>query len=518
MNLKKTAIGIEFGSTRIKAVLIDNQGHILAQGNHEWENKFENGYWTYSLIDTKQGLQRAFKNLKEDYKNKYKKELITTGSIGISAMMHGYLVFDEYDKLLTPFRTWRNVNAEEASEKLTELFNYHIPARWSIAHLYQAILNHEEHVSKIKFQTTLEGYIHYLLTNEKVIGIGEASGMFPIDINTKDYDERSIKLFDELLVSNKLPFKLRDIFPKVLVAGDNAGKLTKEGSLLLDPTGEFDYDIPLCPPEGDAETGMIATNSIKPNTGNVSAGTSIFAIIVLEKNLKNVYPEIDLVATPLGNMTAMVHANTCSSEINTWVNLFDEVLKTFDKDVNKSELYEKLFKSSLDGEDDCDNLITINYQSGEPITKINSGRPIVTRTTDTNFNLANFMKSQIYSSFATMRLGIDILLSEGVVIKGTNAHGGMFKTQGVAQKYLAAAINAPVSVIETAGEGGAWGMALLALYLQSNKSFQDFLDEIFKDSKKIVEQPDPKLVKGFNKYLDSYKKVLKAEKVLSEDL
>ena len=377
IDLNHTSIGIEFGSTRIKSVVVDENAHILAQGNYSWENKFENGFWTYSIKDIKVGLQDCFKELKQNFEKQFNQKLNTTGSIGISAMMHGYLVFDKNDNLLVPFRTWRNVNAEEASVLLTDIFNYHIPARWSIAHLYQAILNGEKHVKDIFFQTTLEGYVHYLLTGEKVIGIGEASGMFPIDAKEKDYDKRCLSIFDGILKEKGYSFKLKEILPKVLLAGENAGQLTKEGALLLDPTGEFESGVLLCPPEGDAETGMVATNAIMPGTGNISAGTSIFGMIVLKEPLKNVYPEIDLVATPLGDMVAMVHCNNCTSDINAWTNVFGEVLKAFGQEVDKGELFNKLFNKSLEGDYDCSDIVAINYLSGESITKIENGRPML---------------------------------------------------------------------------------------------------------------------------------------------
>lgn len=519
IDLKRTSIGIELGSTRIKSVLIGENGHILAQGNHTWENRFENNFWTYSLEDVINGLQSCFANLKEDFKNQYEQVLSLTGSIGISAMMHGYLVFDKDEKLLTPFRTWRNVNAEPASALLTDMLGYHIPARWSIAHLYQAILNNEQHVKDIAFQTTLAGYVHYLLTGKKVIGVGEASGMFPIDPKINDYDKERLNIFNGVLKEKGFTFKLEDIFPKVLVAGDNAGTLTKEGALLLDPTGEFNSGIMLCPPEGDAETGMVATNAIKPGTGNISAGTSIFGMIVLKDSLKAVYPEIDLVATPLGDMVAMVHCNNCTSDINAWVNLFNETLSAFGRQVSKEELYTKLFELSLEGDNDCSDVIAINYLSGESITKIENGRPLLVRTTESKFNINNLMRSHIYSCFATLKLGIDILYQEGVKINKIAAHGGLFKTKGVAQKYLASILDSDVSVMKTAGEGGAWGMAILALFAQNKGDLQEFLDEIvFKSAEEIIEKPDKDIKQGFRKYLENYQKVLEAESSLSEKL
>ncbi len=518
MDLNKTAIGIEFGSTRIKAVLIDLDGKVLAKGTYQWENQFENGYWTYSLDAIKEGLQATFKSLKDDYKNTYNEILYTTGSLGISAMMHGYLVFDNHDNLLTPFRTWRNVNAEKAASKLTKLFNYHIPARWSIAHLYQAILNNEKHVKNISFMTTLEGYVHYLLTRQKVIGVGEASGMFPLDEITKNYDELCLKSFNKIIKDNNYKFNLEDVLPKVLLAGEEAGILTKEGALLLDPTGEFKEGIKLCPPEGDAETGMVATNSIKKNTGIISTGTSIFLEVVLDKKLKKVYPEIDLVATPLGDLVAMVHANNCTSEINACMSLADELLKTFDTDVDRNDLITTLFKKSLDGEDNASNIISFNYLSGESLTKVSKGHPLMFKEADSKFNLANVMRSLIYSSFMSLLIGYDILLKEGVKVDEIAAHGGLLKTKGVAQKYLASGLNSKVTMNELASEGGAYGIAVLAALINVNMSLEDYLDKvIFKDNKIIVELPDKQLAKGINAYKNRFKKALKIECILSEE-
>ncbi len=519
MDLKKTAIGIEFGSTRIKAIMIDGEGKVLASGSHTWENQLLNGYWTYSLEAIQEGLQDCFSSLKGDFKKTYGQPLTTTGALGISAMMHGYMVFDKEDRILVPFRTWRNVTAQKAADELTERFDYHVPARWSIAHLYQAILDKEEHVKDIAFQTTLEGYVHYLLTGRKVIGVGEASGMFPFDPEKKGYDSRCLSLFDKLLKEKGYPFALEDIFPKVLLAGEEAGTLTKEGALFLDPTGEFEAGVKLCPPEGDAETGMIATNSIKRNTGNVSSGTSIFAEVVLEKKLEHAYPEIDLVATPLGDMVAMVHANNCTSEINAYVGLFDEVLKTFGTNVDQGELFVKLFKKSLEAEDDASGVLSFNYLSGESITKVDKGHPMMVRDAESHFSLANLMRSEIYSAFATMRLGFDIFEKENVKIKEIAGHGGLFKTPGVADRYLASALKTPVSISSNAGEGGAWGIAVLAALLNADMGLEDYLDKvIFKDSKVTVALPDPKIAEGFDRYMERYKKALKAEQLLGEVL
>jgi sugar (pentulose or hexulose) kinase len=521
MELKNTAIGIELGSTRIKGVLIDEKGKILAQGDCVWENRFENGLWTYSLQDIQNGLQVCYANLKADVKQKFGITLHTTGAIGISAMMHGYMVFDKNDRLLTPFRTWRNNNAEGAAKELCELFDKPIPARWSIAHLYQAILNGEPHVKDIAFQTTLEGYVHYLLTGKKVIGVGEASGMFPLGADKKSYDEKCKKLFNDILHSKGFAFTLDDIFPEILLAGEEAGTLTKAGANFLDPTGELQAGIPLCPPEGDAGTGMVATNSVKTGTGNVSAGTSIFGMIVLNKSLQKRYSEIDIVATPAGEPVAMVHCNNCTSEMNAWVELFYEYSALTGRPVQKGELYTTLLTESLQGEEDCGGVGVCNYLSGENITEIQNGRPMVVRTTESRFTLANFMRAQVYACFITLKGGMDILFGkEGITAEKIYAHGGLFKTDGVAQKYLAAALNTPVAVMETAGEGGAWGMALLAMFaLKGKKDLPAYLqNEIFVGAKEKTELPDGKTVAGVERFAAQFKKVLQLEKTASEVL
>lgn len=512
LNLSDCSIGIEFGSTRIKAVLIGENFETLASGCFDWENRYENGLWTYSYDDIMGGMRAAYKQLKEDIRTKYGIVLRKIGAIGISAMMHGYVVLGADDKLLVPFRTWRNNNAEEASEKLTELFKFHIPARWSIAHLYQAILSGEEHVKDIKYQTTLAGYVHYLLTWQKVMGIGEASGMFPIDQNSGTYDGDMIALFDDLC-KGKYPWKLKDILPKVIKAGGNAGCLTQSGALLLDPEGDLQAGIPFCPPEGDAGTGMVATNSVKAGTGNVSAGTSVFSMIVLRQNLKNVYPEIDIVTTPDGLPVAMVHCNNCSSEINTYVNLFSEVASLFGVKTEKDEVYKKLFKKSQEGDRDCGGVVVYNYLSGENITNIAKGRPMTVRITDSNFSLANVMRAQLYSAFATLKIGNDILIkSEGVTVEKLYAHGGLFKTEGVCQSYLASALNAPITVTETAGEGGAWGMAVLARFLLDGGELGEYLqNRVFAGQKEQAVKPDEEDAKGFERYIKRFKDGLPAE-------
>lgn len=508
----KCSLGIEFGSTRIKAVLIGKNFETLASGGYDWENRYENGLWTYSYDDIMGGMRAAYAELKAEVKSKYGVTLKSIGSIGISAMMHGYVVLGADDKLLVPFRTWRNNNAEEASEKLTELFGFHIPARWSIAHLYQAIIGGEEHVKDIKYQTTLAGYVHYLLTGNKVMGIGEASGMFPIDQNTGTYDSRMVEKFEDVC-KDKYPWKLKDILPKVLKAGENAGSLSESGALLLDPDGDLQAGIPFCPPEGDAGTGMVATNSVKAGTGNVSAGTSVFSMIVLSRNLKNVYPEIDIVTTPDGLPVAMVHCNNCSSEINAYVNLFSEVAALFGAATERGEAYKKLFNKSLEGDKDCGGVVVYNYLSGENITNITKGRPMTVRITDSNFSLANVMRAQLYSAFATLKIGNDILIKgEGVTVEKLYAHGGLFKTEGVCQSYLAAALDAPITVTETAGEGGAWGMAVLARFLLDGGELGEYLQtKVFAGQKEHTVKPDRADVEGFDRYIKRFKDGLPAE-------
>ena len=508
IELGKTALGIEFGSTRIKAVLVDEDNHPVASGSHEWENRHLGHIWSYSLEDIKEGLQKSYADMARDVKEKYGVTLTTIGSIGISAMMHGYMVFDKAGKLLVPFRTWRNNTAAYAGDRLTELFGYHIPARWSIAHLYQAILDKEDHVKDIAFQTTLEGYVHWMLTGKKVIGIGEASGMFPVDPKTKQYNQKMLKSFNTL-VKGKVPFNVEDILPEILVAGEEAGRLTKEGAKFLDPTGNLKYGIPLCPPEGDAETGMVATNAIKPRTGNVSAGTSIFAMIVLEKELSKAYPEIDLVMTPVGDLVGMVHCNNCTSDLNGWVGMFGEFAHLLGVDIPKWKLYDTLYFEAEKGDKDCGGLLSYNYVSNEHVTNVDHGRPLFVRKADGNFNLANFMRTHLYSAFGALKVGCDIMLKEeGVKLERITGHGGLFKTERVGQSFLAAAINAPVTVMKTAGEGGAWGMAILANYLITKKKGEDlesYLDKrVFAGQEGVTLAPDPADVAGFEKFGDRY--------------
>ncbi len=517
----KTALGIEFGSTRIKAVLVDSANAPVAQGDHEWENRLENGVWTYTLDDILTGLQDCYSSLKEDVKLRYGVTLTRVGAIGVSAMMHGYMAFDVDKNLLVPFRTWRNSMTADAAAELSALFGFNIPQRWSIAHLYQAILNGEEHVGQIKYQTTLAGYVHWLLTGEFVLGVGEASGMFPIDSKTRDYSEVMLEKFDNLAKVKSAGISVRSIFPKVLSAGENAGTLTAEGAKLLDPSGDLESGIPMCPPEGDAGTGMVATNSITKRTGNVSAGTSVFAMVVLDEPLKNAYPEIDVVTTPSGDDVAMVHVNTCTSDLNAWVNIFREFAALTGTDISMGELYDKLYTKALEGDKDCGGLLAYNYFSGENITDIPEGRPLFVRLPDAKFNLANMMRTHLYASMATLKLGMDILAKENVKIDKMFGHGGLFKTKDVGQSFMAAAMNCPVSLMETAGEGGAWGIALLASYMINGggKTLTDFLnDNVFADGNVYTLEPNADDVKGFDAYAERYRNGLAIEKAAVENL
>ena len=513
----QTVLGIEFGSTRIKAVLIGADHKPLASGSYEWENRYENGVWTYSLDDVWTGLQASYQALSSEVQSKYNTPLKTVGAIGFSGMMHGYLVFDKDGNLLAPFRTWRNTITGEAAEKLTALFQFNIPQRWSIAHLYQAILNKEAHVKNIHHQTTLAGYVHWKLTGQKVMGIGEASGMFPIDSTTNDYDQRMLELFNQQVAAEDLPWKLQDILPKVLVAGDAAGALTAEGAKLLDPTGQLAAGIPLCPPEGDAGTGMVATNSVAVRTGNVSAGTSVFAMIVLEKALSKLYSEIDMVTTPSGKPVAMVHSNNCTSDLNAWVEVFHEFTQALGVEVSQSRLFETLYQQALLGDADAGGLLAYNYFSGEHITHMEEGRPLFVRTPESRFTLANFMRVHLFASLGALRIGLNILFDlEKVQIDQILGHGGFFKTKGVGQKMMAAAMNVPVSVMETAGEGGAWGIALLAAYMlrkAPSEAFDAYLSsKVFAGENSVTITPDPKDVAGFAAFMERYTKGLGIER------
>lgn len=513
----KTVLGIEFGSTRIKAVLNDENHNPIASGSHDWENRLENGIWTYSLEDIWSGLQDCYAKLAADVKEKYDAELTTIGAIGFSAMMHGYMVFNKEGELMVPFRTWRNTITGEAAEKLSEEFQFNIPQRWSIAHLYQSILNGEEHVADIEYLSTLACYIHWKLTGNKVAGIGEASGMFPIDSNIMDYDQKMLDQFDGLIAEKNYPWKIGEILPKVLVAGENAGALTEEGAKLLDVSGKLKAGIPMCPPEGDAGTGMAATKSVAQRTGNVSAGTSVFAMIVLEKALSQKYPEIDMVTTPSGDPVAMVHCNNCTSDLNAWVNLFAEFAKTFGMDVDMNQLYGTLYNKAMEGDKDCGGLMAYNYFSGEHVTGFEEGRPLFVRRPDSKFNLANFMRTHLYSSLGALKYGLDILLKkEDVQIDSVTGHGGLFKTEGVGQSILAGAMNAPISVMETAGEGGAWGIALLAAYMinkEESESLGEYLEKkVFADMKAKTLEPDAADVSGFEAFMELYRNLLPTER------
>lgn len=510
-----TTLGIEFGSTRIKAVLTDADNNPIASGSHDWENRLENGIWTYSLDDIWSGLQDCYRDLARDVMEQYGEELATVGSMGFSAMMHGYMPFDKNGNLLTPFRTWRNSITGQAAAELSELFDFNIPERWSIAHLYQAVLNGEEHVGGITYLTTLAGYVHYMLTGEFVLGVGEASGMFPIDSKTRNYNRNMLEKFSKLDAVKKYPWNINDILPKVLTAGESAGALTEEGAKLLDPTGKLQAGIPLCPPEGDAGTGMVATNSVTPRTGNVSAGTSVFAMIVLEKALKKAYPEIDIVTTPAGDNVAMVHVNNCTSDINAWVNIFREFAAEAGIEISTPKLYDLLYFKALEGDADCGGLLSYNYFSGENITHLTEGRPLFVRTPDSKFNLANMMRAHLYSALGTLKLGMDILADEDVKIDKMFGHGGLFKTKDVGQRFMAAALNTPVSLMETAGEGGAWGIAILASYMKSKndgETLTDFLNnKVFKGGSVYTLEPVKADVDGFNTFAERYKKGMPIE-------
>src|SRR5215213_3144284 len=519
----KTALGVEFGSTRIKAVLIGEDHMSIASGSHEWENRHENGVWTYSLEDIWAGLQESYRNLSHELLEKYRFPLQNIGAIGFSAMMHGYMAFDKDGNLLVPFRTWRNTITGQASEELTNLFQFNVPQRWSIAHLHQAILNKETHIKDISHLTTLAGYVHWKLTGQKVLGIGEASGMFPIDSRTNDYDESKIELFNERLKAENIPWKLQDILSKVLVAGDAAGILTEEGARLLDPTGQLQPGIPLCPPEGDAGTGMVATNSVAARTGNVSAGTSVFAMVVLEKTLSKLYPEIDMVTTPTGKPVAMVHSNNCTSDLNAWVDLFQEFTQALGVELSESRLFEMLYTKALAGDADGGGLLAYNYFSGEHITHLEEGRPMFVRTPQSRFTLANFMRTHLFSSLAALKIGMDILFEqEQVKLDQLLGHGGFFKTKEVGQKIMAGAMNVPVSVMETAGEGGAWGIALLASYMlhkSNNEPLEAYLsDKVFAGENGTTIVPDQRDVDGFGAFMARYKKGLVIERAAVDAL
>lgn len=522
LNFERTVLGIEFGSTRIKAVLIDENHAPIASGSHDWENQLDNGVWTYSLDAIWSGLRDCYADLKRSVREKFGVTLTKVGAIGFSAMMHGYMAFDGKGELLVPFRTWRNTITGPAAAELTQLFHYNIPQRWSIAHLYQAILNGEAHVGDIRFITTLAGYIHWQLTGRKVLGVGDASGMFPIDPERKDFIPEMIDQFDALVAPKGFAWKLRDVLPKSLCAGEDAGALTEAGAKLLDPDGDLLAGIPLCPPEGDAGTGMTATNSIAQRTGNISAGTSVFAMLVLERALKEVHPEIDLVTTPSGSLVAMVHCNNCTSDLNAWAGVFREFAAAIGAKIDADTLYGSILNGALTADPDCGGIMTYGYFSGEHVTGFEEGRPLMTRMSDAHFTLGNFARALVFSSLGAIKIGLNILNKEGVEVDRMTGHGGLYKTKNVGQKLTAAAFNAPVSVMETAGEGGAWGIALLAEYMlrkADGETLESYLDQkVFADMKRIVLEPDPKDVAGFEKFMERYVAALPVERAAVESM
>jgi sugar (pentulose or hexulose) kinase len=515
----RTYLGIEFGSTRIKAVLTDESFETLATGSHEWENRFENGIWTYSEDDIIKGLQSCYASLVNAVKERFGVIPKRYASMGISAMMHGYIALDENDKLLVPFRTWRNTVTEQAASELTALLSFNIPQRWTIAHLYQAVLNKEEHLPRLCHVTTLAGYVHYLLTGKRVVGTGEASGIFPVDGNK--YNENYAKKVNVKLADAEFDFTVNTLFPEVLCAGENAGELTAAGAALIDPTGSLESGIPLCPPEGDAGTGMVATNSVLPATGNISAGTSIFAMLVLDRPLKGVYPEIDVVTTPDGAPVAMVHCNNCTAEIDAWAKILLEFSEICGVNVSKSKVYETIYKSALTSPDkDCGGVTAYNFLSGEPVAGVENGRPMYFRTSDSNMNFSNFFRAEVFSCIAALKMGIDILTEkENVPVKGFMCHGGVFKIPDAAGQIYADALNVPVSVMQTAGEGGAWGMAVLAGYMADGKSrsLAGWLgSEVFGKMETVTKHPEKSGTDGFNAFMEKYRSGLEAERTLGK--
>ena len=521
MDFSTTILGIELGSTRIKGVLIDENHDVIASGSYSWENSLVDGVWTYELADAVKGVQACFAELKADAEAKFGKPLTRVAGIGISGMMHGYLVFDARGNQIAPFRTWRNTITAAASHELTELFKFNIPQRWSIAHLYQAILNKEPHVGDIARLTTLSGYIHYLLTGAFVTGIDEASGMFPYDASIGDYDADRVQQFDELVAPYGFPWKLKQILPQVLPAGACAGCLTVEGAKLLDVSGTLEAGIPMCPPEGDAGTGMVATGAVHPRTGSISAGTSGFSLQVLERPLKGYYPEIDVCCTPAGKTVAMAHCNNCTSDIDAWVGLLADAAKVLGAEVDKNELYGKLFRIALEGDPDCGGIVSFNYLAGEHLTKTENGRPMVFRVPGAKMNTANFMRAQLNAAISTLAYGMQMLKDkEAVESDMLLGHGGFFKTPGVGQQILANALNVPISVMETAGEGGPWGMALLAAYMcrkESGETMEDYLmNRVFSRAARSSVDPDPAGVAGFQAYMERYLACLPAQKAAAQ--
>ena len=516
MDLRNAILGIELGSTRIKGVLIDEDHQPIASGSYAWENDLVDGVWTYPLEKAITGIRACYSSLREDVEKKFGQKLTRVAAIGISGMMHGYLVLDKDGKQIAPFRTWRNTITAAASAELTELFKFNIPQRWSIAHLYQAILNGESHVKDVAQLTTLAGYIHNLLTGEKVLCLNEVSGMFPYDDEVGDFDPVRVAQFDELVKPYGFPWKLREILPAAKRAGEFAGRLTKEGAALLDETGMLEPGIPFCPPEGDAGTGMIATGAVLPRSGSISAGTSGFSQQVLERPLKNYYPEIDVVATSSGKTVAMAHCNTCTSEIDVWINLIADAAKAMGWPVDKNELYPAMYRKALEGDPDCSGIVAFNYFAGEPLTATETGRPMLVRLPESNMTVANLMRAQLNGAIATLKLGMDMLAREEQVETDTMlGHGGFFKTPGVGQQIMADALNVPITTLETAGEGGPWGMALLAAYMirkDEGESMEDYLmNRVFSKAKSVCVQPDPAGVAGFARYIERYQACLPAE-------
>ncbi|KAB5608072.1 xylulokinase [Bifidobacterium jacchi] len=515
----KTSLGIEFGSTRIKAVLIDDTYHTIASGDYEWASHLEDGLWSYTKDEIWKGLQSAYASMANDVRTAYGEQLTHIGHIGFSAMMHGYLAFDKDGELLVPFRTWQNTNTHDAHEKLSQLFQYNIPERWSVAHLYQAVLNKEEHVGRVAFFTTLAGYVHWKLTGRKVIGVGDASGMFPIDPTTHTYETELIKKFDAIPEVAAQPWKLENLLPTPLVAGTPAGELTAEGAKLLDPSGTLEPGVVLAPPEGDAGTGMVATNSVRVRTGNVSAGTSIFAMVVLEHKLQALHPEVDVVTTPAGDLAGMSHANNFTSDLNAWVGLFGQFAKAIGQPVDAGMLYGTLFRAAIadDVDSNCGGLLNYPFRSGEFLAGLSEGRPLFARSPEANMTLGNFMRAQLFSAFSPVKIGMDVMTKdEHVQIDSLVGHGGIFATPKVAQKILAAAFDTPIKVMSTAAEGGAWGMAVLADYLwhtnEDHTNLADYLDgRVFKDAKSTTEEPDPADVEGFEDFFARFRKGLSIE-------
>ncbi|MCE0492895.1 xylulokinase [Vibrio salinus] len=519
----QATLGIELGSTRIKSVLLDTQNNPIATGGHSWSSEYHDGVWTYSLNNVWNGIRESYRTMVDDVKAKYDVEITKLSALGISAMMHGYLAFSKEGQLLVPFRTWRNNFTFDATQILMETFDYPIPQRWSIAHLYQAILNNESHVNELNFMTTLSGYVHWQLTGKKVLGVGDASGMFPVDIEIKDFNRNMQTRFNELIKEHGYPWAIEEVLPEVLLAGDEAGYLTDEGAKLLDPDGRLESGCVLCPPEGDAGTGMVATNSVAERTGNVSAGTSIFAMVVLERELSKVHQELDLVTTPTGKLVAMAHSNNCSSNIDSWIKVFKEAVESLGFNVEMDTLYSTLYNKALEGDKDCGGLLAYGYLSGEHMTHFEEGRPLFTRTAESNFNLANFIRVNLQTSLGAMKMGMDILLKEEQVkLDKMLGHGGLFKTKGVGQRFMAAAVNAPVAVMDTAGEGGAWGIALLARYAidkDKGQSLEDYLNQnVFHNSNESVIEPDLADVDGFEVFMERYKAGLPIERAAVDHL